>query len=110
LTDLCLDNTHFVTNIDSQESYSVEQAGQNRENRYMFMACPCLEHLRIKDATWHNPWKPRQPGGGGGPVTHAMLIKMVRRHPTPKWLRSDFSKENIAMFYQERPDITFVSE
>jgi hypothetical protein len=39
-----------------------------------------------------------------------MLIKMVRLHPTLRWLRSDLSEENVAMLKQERPEITFVSD
>lgn len=32
------------------------------------------------------------------------LIKMVRRHPTLRWLQSDLSNENVVMLKQERPD------
>ena len=37
-------------------------------------------------------------------------MKMVRLHPTLKWLRSDLTAENVAILQQERPDVTFVSE
>lgn len=39
-----------------------------------------------------------------------MLIKMVRLHPTLRWLRSDLTEENVAMLKQERPDQTFLSD
>ena len=48
--------------------------------------------------------------GTSQPVRQEMLIKMVRLHPTLRWLRSDLTKENIAMLQQERPEITFVSK
>ena len=49
-------------------------------------------------------------GEEGHVVSQAMLIKMVRNHPTLRWLRSDLTEENITMLQRERPDITFVSE
>jgi hypothetical protein len=38
-----------------------------------------------------------------------MIMKMVRRHPALKWLRSDLA-ENVSILQQERPDITFASK
>jgi len=43
-------------------------------------------------------------------IPQDMLMKMVRHHPTLRWLRSDLTPENVAILQQERPDITFVSE
>lgn len=76
---------------------------------YMFMHCSCLERLSMKGAmiqfhssvglSYHRMNIPQ-----------GMLIEMVRRHPTLRWLRSDLSAENVAMLREERPDITFVSD
>lgn len=43
-------------------------------------------------------------------IPQDVLIKMVRRHPLLKWLRSDLLAENVALLEEERPEITFVSD
>ena len=44
------------------------------------------------------------------PFSQNMLIKLVRHHPTLRWLRSDLTDENIAMLNEERPEVTLVNE
>jgi hypothetical protein len=63
--------------------------------------------LSIKNLAWCE-W--REVDAPAQPVTQEMLIKIVRRHPTLRWLRSDLTEANIAMLQQERPEITFVSD
>ena len=74
-------------------------------NPYLLMCCKHLERLSLKDVTWHidGTSLPREP------IPQEMLMKMVRRHPTLRWLQSDLTPENVAILKQERPEITFVS-
>lgn len=68
----------------------------------MLMDCQHLERLSIKRTSYGTEEL------GFEPVTQGMLIKMVRHHATLRWLRSDLSKENVAMLKRERPEISFV--
>lgn len=74
------------------------------EGPYMWDLCRGLERLSMNNATWFCSVNHERV-----PVTQNMLIKMVRLHPTLRWLRSDLTKENIAMLEQERPEIAFVA-
>lgn len=70
---------------------------------YMFMKCSRLERLSILGATvtvnnYHNHH----------PLPQEHLVRMVRRHPNLRWLRSDLTAENVAMLKEERPEITFL--
>lgn len=70
----------------------------------LFLECKRLECLSMKGsfyAKYHS---------GITPLTQDMLINMVRRHSTLRWLRSDLTAENVAMLKRERPDFTFVSD
>lgn len=71
------------------------------------MTCSHLEHLSIKDLTLAVS---EEVEGVGEPLPQELLINMVRRHPTLRWLRSDLMAENVAMLKQERPEIAFVSD
>jgi hypothetical protein len=75
-------------------------------NLYLFSYCKKLERLSIKGVTMSISFTNTQ----RVPLSQNMLIKMVRRHPTLKWLRSDLTNDNVAMLKQERPDIMFVSD
>lgn len=106
-TELYLDSSQFeVWERDSKRKYSVEE--YSVEDHYMLMYCRWLERLSIKNVTWVlNPGRlPTRQGAD----SQEMLIKMVRHHPTLRWLRSDLTEENTAMLKQERPEITLVSE
>jgi len=71
---------------------------------FMFVACRGLERLSIKSAKWHSTDAEFQA------ISQGMLMKMVRNHPTLRWLRSDLTEENVEILKRERPEITFVTE
>ena len=75
--------------------------------RYMFERCPSIERLSIKDCAI-DEYDFEEPESELPPQED--LVKMVRNHPSLRWLRSDLSAENVAMLQQERPEINFVSE
>jgi len=106
LTELNLDDSHFYSLEDNVEELWTEPA-EGQQNIYMFMHCSRLERLSIKGAIWN-------PETGVNdvdqPFSQEMLIKMVRHHPTLRWLRSDLSEANVAILKQERPEITFACE
>ena len=105
--ELYLDNSVLYTlGASARELHSAERGDQNGLNLYMFCLCSCLERLSIKNVTWFDEHNRAEEG----PISQEMLIKMVRHHPTLRWLRSDLTEENIAMLKQERPEITFVSK
>ena len=102
VAELVLDDSVLHTPfLYPEELFSVHGGG----HFFMFQHCQGLERLSIKNATWSGHVNRDRRA-----VTQGMLIKMVRLHPTLRWLRSDLTEENIAMLRQERPDITFVSE
>lgn len=90
LTELFLDDTKFQ-DVD-------------RRHDYMFQHCSSLQRLSIKNAT-NDIYFTR-----AEPMPQERIVKMVRLHPTLRWLRSDLTEENVAMLQQERPEITLVSE
>lgn len=73
---------------------------------YLMEDCERLERLSIKNATWSLEYNAAE----RYPVSQRMLIKMVRNHPTLRWLRSDLSEENVVMLQREKPEITFISD
>jgi hypothetical protein len=77
-----------------------DQVSQN----YLLYRCSHLKCLSIMNATWSFPGSETS-----NPVTQEMLLKMVRHHPTLRWLQSDLTQENITMPQEEKPEITFVS-
>lgn len=103
LTELHLDNSEVNATAFEERPQHYEEPGPS----FMFRHCPNLERLSIKNLVTvyvsQNALQTRH-------VSQEMLIKMVRHHPTLRWLRSDLTEENIAILQQERPDITFVSE
>ena len=70
----------------------------------LFSSCNTLERVSIKNSVISYSQEPSER------VSQEMLIKMVRNHPKLRWLKSDLTKENVAMLRQERPEITFVTE
>ena len=103
LTELYLDNSQLMSFIHHGNIEAYENEGQS--GIFLLKSCSCLERLSIKNVSWST-----RDGEEEGPVSQAMLIKMVRDHPTLHWLRSDLTQENIAMLQQERPEMIFVSE
>lgn len=103
LSELYCDDSFFLLTSE-RESEALSEAANL--DCYMFSWCRRVERFSIRNATC-------QVYAGDDeaqPVSQEMLIKMVRLHPTLRWLRSDLSPENIAMLKAERPDITFVSD
>ena len=103
LTELHLDNSRLLL-LNSENAEAYENGGQS--GFFLFKFCSSLERLSIKNVSWASEPRVRKRKD----VSQAMLIKMVRNHPTLRWLRSDLTEENIAMLQQERPDITFLTE
>jgi hypothetical protein len=103
LTELYIDGSkfrpRFVRRMSSQHP--------NHANQYMFCPCPSIERLSIKECKVSNP---TPSGMQSRLLPQALLIKMIRNHPSLHWLRSDLSAEHVAMLQQEHPDTTFVSE
>lgn len=104
LTELCLDNSQFMSYSDLYEEYSRED-NQNEQSVYILQHCSLLERLSIKNATFI-----RVDDEVVEQVSQEMLIKMVRHHSSLRWLKSDLTEANVAMLQQERPDVVFVSE
>ena len=75
-------------------------------SRYLFELCPSIERLSIKDCAYDE----YDVEEAEAELPQEDLIKMVRNHPSLRWLRSDLSAENVAMLQQECPEMTFVSE
>jgi len=98
LTELNLDGYHVK--CDMTRSFML-----GLEYWFMWKACKGLERLSMKNATWicNDMSAPE-------PLPQEMLINMVRRHPTLRWLRSDLTAENVAMLKQEKPEITFITD
>lgn len=101
----CLTNVFFDGNRFSGCARRYGTEGGHYDAWYLLAYFCRLERLGIKNYAW---------AGNGqkeyGPMPQEILIKMVRRHPNLRWLRSDLSEENVAMLQQERPEITFVSD
>ena len=85
MAELVLDDSVLYNKVqDPEEHFSVERpVMDNRQNSFMFQYCHALERLSIKNVTWG-----LDENDCGQPVSQGMLIKMVRHHPTLKWLRS----------------------
>jgi len=77
----------------------------NPRDHFFLMKCRRLERLSMKNAFVQKTFS-----DGVDPVSQDIIIKMVRRHPTLRWLRSDLTAENVVMLQRERPEITFVTE
>jgi lipopolysaccharide biosynthesis regulator YciM len=72
---------------------------ENSLGHYILERCTKLERLSMKNTVL---------GSDGRKPSQTTLMKLVRRHPTLQWLRSDLTQENIATLQQVRPEITFV--
>lgn len=108
MLELNLDDSRFhvigppLEETTEGRDYDEEPTNGAGLNYIMLMDCQHLERLSIKRASYGTEEL------GFEPVTQGMLIKMVRHHATLRWLRSDLSKENVAMLKRERPEISFV--
>lgn len=104
LTELYLDNSRLEASYAPAFSMEENQS-PSATCIFLFRHCSCVERLGIKNATWAC-----FEADVSNRLSQDMLIKMVRHHPTLRWLRSVLTAENIAMLQRERPDITFVSD
>lgn len=73
---------------------------------YLFVNCRHLERLSIKGATV----RVTEFSEETQPLSQETIIKMVRRHPTLRWLQSDLTADHVAMQKEEHTEITFVSD
>lgn len=101
ITELHLDDTRFH-GVDEQLMQRFSSATTDNEDVFLFTSCQHLERLSMKNATFTLSHEDEV-----RPVSQDFLIKMVRRHPTLRWLRSDLTDENVAMLKIERPEMTF---
>jgi len=114
--ELILDRCHFVLErsgtgmLNAHRMVVLEVLSDNAAttNAHIFTHSRNLERLSIKDATWSTSTSDQAPPAE--PLPQEWLIKMVRHHPTLRWLRSDLSPENVAMLQREKPEITFVTD
>ena len=106
ITQLHIDDSLLCSILDAAATPRAFSNGR----RCMLSGLTNIVSLSIKNATWCE-WEDRRGDFPRAfPVTQEMFIKMVRLHPTLRWLRSDLTEENIAMLKSERPEITFVSD
>jgi hypothetical protein len=105
ITELHLDDTRFLR-YDERSMRRFSSAEDDDEDFFLFRTCLHLERLSMKNARFTLLYDEDEIR----PESQDFLVKMVRRHPTLRWLRSDLTDENVAMLKQERPEITFVSE
>lgn len=103
LVELDLDNSRFEFCNDTFEP--IWSSERYDTSKYLLNHCRSLQRVSIKNATTRNG--PRE---DFRPLPQAFMIKMVRHHPTLRWLRSDLTAENIAMLRQERPEVELISE
>lgn len=108
--ELTLDGSLFDCTDETLAESIVDPYSQD----FLMMRCHNLERLSIKNAKlsvrkylyYANTYSINCAVA----IPQDALVKMIRRHPTLRWLRSDLSAENIAMLKQERPEIVFVSD
>lgn len=103
LTELILDGSLLVLSArETIRHYEPAARNAGEVNTFLFCMLVNLERVSIKNATCGRRSYHR-------PISELMLIKMARNHPNLRWLRSDLSKENVAMLKSQLPEITFVS-
>lgn len=104
LVELHLENAQ-ITSLYGPLHVNESMLNDNPENceSYLWKHCPRLERVSIKGATINlyssSPLK----------ITQNMLMKLVRYHPTLRYLKSDLTNANICMLQKERPEITLVN-
>lgn len=103
-TQLYIDGAVFSRYVRDDDTRL--ELARDHPNSYLLERCSRLERLSLKGASV----KVVSIADSPVPILQEALIKMVRRHPTLRWLRSDLSHENVALLEQERPEITFVSK
>jgi len=82
-------------------------AHDRETNPYAFMQCQHLERLSMKNTTCSISYSSNAHMES---MLQEIIMKMVRHHPTLRWLRSDLTPENVAILQQARPEITFVTD
>jgi len=99
--ELYLDGSKFVNkgmeSRNDRHEYS-DGASFNDAEDYMFIKCPHLERLSVKNVTIGTP--PKR-------LEQDVLVKLARNHPTLHWLRSDLPRDVTDILKLERPDMTF---
>lgn len=108
LTHLHIDGVEFSEHVFDGDAglFGGPILATERPDCYLFMRCRRLEYLSIKGARM----KRRGSLGNGDVLAETAIIKMVRRHPTLRWLRSDLPQETVTILKRRHPDITFVSD
>ncbi len=73
-------------------------------NEYIFHNFSNLQRLDIQNA-FHQGFISDNPNK----FCQEQLVKLVRSHPTLRWLKSDLTDENIALLKVERPEVILVN-
>jgi len=106
ITELHIDDSQLCSTFGAHMTRRAYSDGSRR----MFRGLTNIVSLSIKNVTFCE-WRLRERQSTRAfPITQKMIIKMVRLHPTLRWLRSDLTEASIAKLQQERPEITFVSD
>jgi len=102
LTELQINYVHlnYRPRAEETEAESMFSMDLLDHDTYLWNHCTRLERLSMRGVMYNTH------GKQGRFITQAHLIRLVRRHPTLRWLRSDLSLQNIAMLNRERPEGT----
>jgi hypothetical protein len=104
ITELHLDDSQLFSTLDAHMTRRAYSDGR----RYMFRGLTNIVSLSIRNVTFcERRLRERRESTRAFPITQKMIIKMVRLHPTLRWLRSDLTEASIAKLQHERPEITF---
>jgi hypothetical protein len=90
ITELHLDDTRFH-GVDEHLMQRFSSATTDNEDYFFLLSCQHLERLSMKNATFTLSYDDE-----ARPESQDFLIKMVHRHPTLRWLRSDLTDENAS--------------
>ena len=107
ITELSVDSSTIVFDPTLHHEEGIEMLNEDLSNRgsYVWKSLSRLERLSMKNASYESHFH-----CGPHLFSQNMLIKLVRHHPTLRWLRSDLTDENIAMLNEERPEVTLVNK
>jgi len=104
VTELYLDGAHLLSTLPEVVTRMLLES--DGIPTFVLVAYRRLERLSLKGTTWgsRSSLRPQKEN-----LSQSMLMKIARKHPTLRWLRSDLSAENMEILKNERPDITLVS-
>jgi hypothetical protein len=105
ITELFLDNG-VVSCTDSRMFPGYEPSRDevsSSESLYIFNHCPRLERLSIMHCCYQEETDYYKESFE---LRQDQLIKLVRCHPSLKWVRAHFTKQTMALLQEERPEVS----